>query len=703
MIITDLVKSKLIVAATIIVFCVLASYILSAISVIHVLHYKGVNTLFRLRGPVSPPDTSIVIVAIDDQTIASLPGKIPYPTSFYGKMVKNLMDAGAKLIIFDIEFTEQNTTNPEYDLFFARAVTDARNVVLAGKVVFEVGSFNTENAYIVKPIPPLLRSPARWGIVNVVEDMDGFIRRYLLFQQVGKKTFYPLAIEALTILENADIPEQDVFAPYFLAGEHKIPKATPNTMYINYRGPAQTFRTYSLSSILDDSTFALRGDEDTDIFEMYKEWGTFRDKIVLVGATAEELQDNKLTPFFSYEGRKQKMPGVEMHANALSTILRGDYLVNMNGWLQLLFVLLMTLLATFFTFSLRPFKALAVIFFQIIGMTIIFLLLFSHLRVIITTTTPILGVLTAFVTSMVYRTVTEQREKNRIRRTFQQYVAPAVVEKMLSSGEMPSYGGERRELTILFSDIRKFTTFSESHEPEVVVSRLSEYLSEMVDVIFKYNGTLDKFVGDEIMALYGAPYYFEDHAERACLTAIDMVGKLRDIQKRWSADRKDFFHIGIGINTGKVIVGNLGSSQLFDYTVIGDQVNIGARLESANKEYQTTIIISESTYELVKRKAKVRELDFVRVMGKAKPIRIFELRGMDSIPQIEQDYIIEVFTEGLTAYRERRWSDALKAFRRVLRYFPSDGPSRVYTVRCLDFIENPPPLDWDGVYDFKTK
>jgi len=274
---------------------------------------------------------------------------------------------------------------------------------------------------------------------------------------------------------------------------------------------------------------------------------------------------------------------------------------------------------------------------------------------------------------------------------------------MLSSNELPKFGGERRELTILFSDIRKFTTFSENHSPEVVVSRLSEYLTAMVEVIFKHNGTLDKFVGDEIMAVYGAPLYFGDHAERACMTAMDMVDELRNIQKQWSADKKDFFHIGIGINTGSVIVGNLGSSQLFDYTVIGDEVNLGARLEGANKQYQTTVIISEGTYERVKHKAKVRELDYVRVVGKEKPIRIFELRGMHSVPQIEQDYIIDIFTEGLEAYRDRRWADALKEFRRVLRYFPSDGPAKVYTRRCLDFVENPPPLDWDGVYDFKTK
>jgi adenylate cyclase len=318
-------------------------------------------------------------------------------------------------------------------------------------------------------------------------------------------------------------------------------------------------------------------------------------------------------------------------------------------------------------------------------------------------TSPILAILLSFVTSLLYQTVIEQREKRRIRQTFQQYVAPSVVDKMLSSGVLPSYGGERRELTVLFSDIRKFTTFSESREPEVVVSRLSEYLTEMVEVIFNNNGTLDKFVGDEIMALFGAPYQLEDHAEKACQTAVAMLDRLRELQKRWSADKKGYFNIGIGINTGNVIVGNLGSSQLFDYTVIGDEVNLGARLEGANKQYATTVIMSESTYNLVSDIAKVRELDLVRVVGKQKPIRIFELRGMDSLPQIEQDYIIDVFSEGLMAYRERRWADALKAFRRVLRYFPSDGPSRIYTMRCLDYIESPPPHNWDGVFEMKSK
>jgi adenylate cyclase len=189
----------------------------------------------------------------------------------------------------------------------------------------------------------------------------------------------------------------------------------------------------------------------------------------------------------------------------------------------------------------------------------------------------------------------------------------------------------------------------------------------------------------------------------ACLTAIEMIDRLRAMQKKWSEKKEAYFQIGIGINTGKVIVGNLGSSQLFDYTAIGDDVNLGARLEGANKQYGTSIILSEFTYKGVKKIAIVRELDLVKVKGKNKPVRIFELRGMTALPQIEQDLIIDVYTQGLNYYKERKWYQALNEFKRIIRYFPTDGPTRVYIKRCLDFIENPPPENWDGVYEFTTK
>lgn len=680
----------------------LVAMLISTLTIFENLELKTIDARFGIRGTVPNPDTTIVIVAIDDASLSSLPSKYPYPRWFFGRMVDNLVKAGAKLIVFDIVFPDpSDSTN---DLSLALSITNAKNVIQAGKIVFEYGSYGTENIYPLKPIDPLLRTGAPWGIVNVIEDTDAVLRRYMLYQPVSGRNYYPIGVDVVRALQGSRTKiVEHTKEGKFLVGDIAIPKASANTMYINYQGPPGTFNNYSLSDVLDDEKFDLLGDEDTDIFEMHKMWGTFQDKIVLVGASAAELQDNRYTPFFHYAGQKRQMPGVEMHANAISTILRGDFLVDMNGWLQSLFLLIWTLLVALIAKSLKPFRALGVVALELIVIAAFTYYLFAVQKLMVYVMRPMLSVVLCYVANAVHQTVAEQREKHRYRQTFQQYVAKTVVDMMLSSNELPKFGGERRELTILFSDIRKFTSFSENHPPEVVVSRLSEYLTAMVEVIFKHKGTLDKFVGDEIMAVYGAPLYFKDHAERACLTAMDMVKELRAMQKKWSEDKKDYFHIGIGVNTGNVVVGNLGSSQLFDYTVIGDEVNLGARLEGANKQYQTTIIISESTYQRVKDKAKVRELDLVRVMGKEKPIRIFELRDMNSVPQIEQDYIIDIFTEGLLAYRNRRWADALKEFRRVLRYFPSDGPAKVYTKRCLDFIENPPPLDWDGVYDFKTK
>lgn len=691
-------------AALVTLLSIILGFILNSLTMVENLQYKAVNTLFNLRGKVTPPDTSIVLVTIDDQTLASLPAKLPYPRSYYVTMVDHLMAAGARLIVFDIEFTETSAERPGEDLALAAAVQRSGKVVLAGKVVLDIGSRVVDNQHVLKPVDPLIRSGASVGLVNVVEDTDGFIRRYILFQATGNQTWYTLAVEAARVLAGEAGNDAPAYgsAPFRIGGK-TIPRSRSNTMWINFRGPARTFRTYSLASVLDDSAFTLEGDEDTDIFSQYLEWGTFRDKIVFVGAAAEELQDNKLTPYFEWEGVKQKMPGVEMHANALSTLLRGDFIRALPEWFTLLLSLLLAFSCGFVARWVQGIRVLAVV----LGIALLFagavLFCFTRLHLILPITAPLISLALAVVGQMSYQVAVEQREKKYIRQTFQQYVAPTVVEKMLSSGELPSFGGERKELSVLFSDIRNFTRFSEAHEPEAVATRLSEYLSEMVEVIFKYDGTLDKFVGDAIMAVYGAPYAFADHAERACRTAVEMQQRLRELRKGWADETFGGFRIGIGINTGKMIVGNLGSRQLFDYTVIGDQVNLASRLEGANKEYETGIIISESTYEQVATSALVRELDKVRLVGRTQPIRIFELRSMDALPQLEQDYLIDLYTEALEAYRFRRWSEALISFRRILRQFPDDGPSRLYTVRCLNFLETPAPEDWDGVYDMKQK
>ncbi|MFQ5754276.1 MAG: adenylate/guanylate cyclase domain-containing protein, partial [bacterium] len=472
---------------------------------------------------------------------------------------------------------------------------------------------------------------------------------------------------------------------------------------INFRGPAKSFPTYSFSSILDDAEFDLYEDEDTDIFELHKLEGTFKDKIVFIGASVEELQDNKFTPFFKYKGIKRKLPGVELHANALSTLLRGDSIKPQGPGTVIFMVFLLSALTMVATKWLKPFRGMFVVLGLILAYIIWSIYAFIHNLAWVQITAPLTTIILSYVGNVVHQTLTEQRERIRIKKTWQHFMAKNVIDNMLDSGKLPTFGGERRELTVLFSDIRGFTTFSERHSSQDVVHRLNEYLTTMTEIIFQNAGTLDKFVGDEIMAIYGAPHPYKNHAEKACATALEMVARLRALQRNWSEQKLDYFQIGIGINTGKVILGNLGSSQLFDYTVIGDDVNLGARLEGANKQYGTTIIISEFTYKAVRKKALVRELDLVRVKGKRKPVRIFELCGLGTIPAIEKDLVIDVYTQALNYYKEYKWYQALTEFKRILRYFPTDGPTRVYIKRCLDFIEDPPPENWDGVYEFTTK
>lgn len=698
---------KQLVAALIIVGSLFFARAFNIFSIVESIKLKTIDSFYALRGPIQPQDTTIVIVGVDDESLQSLPEDWPFPRSYHAKLVRNLTQAGARAIIFDIEFIETSTLITEDDFDFRDAIKQAGNVILAGKIAYEAGRYGVQQELLLKPNTFFLDDSVAWGwgIVNSFEDRDGFLRQYFLFLQHESQVYYPLAIEAYKLIARPTIPvEANRTGDEFILGERRIPKIEANTMMINYSGPpGEAFRTYSYANILDDANFDLVDQEDTDVFENHLELQTFKDKIVFIGAMAEELHDKKFTPFFSYKGEHVKMAGVETHAHALSTIMRGDFIQKIDPFVDFIILVLFILLATTSIIYLKPLHATLLIVVEIVLLNLGGYLAFSHRGVIVDVTTPLLGILLCYVSGLIYNIFTERREKFRIRRIFQHYMSPAIVTKMIDSGRLPEFGGERRELTVLFSDIRKFSSFSEKHEPEFVVNRLSDYLSQMVDIIFTNSGTLDKFVGDEIMALFGAPYYFADHAERACIAALEMIQRLRHMQKQWKAENAENFDIGIGINSGNALVGNLGSEQIFDYTVIGNEINLGARLEGANKVYQTSILISDNTYNYIKDKFVAREIDYVRVVGIHKPVRVYELRSVEPLPKIEEELILETFKEALAMYRTHRWGEALKTFRRILRHYPADGPSLLYTVRCLDFLENPPAADWDGVHDLAQK
>jgi adenylate cyclase len=300
----------------------------------------------------------------------------------------------------------------------------------------------------------------------------------------------------------------------------------------------------------------------------------------------------------------------------------------------------------------------------------------------------------------VYHYVTEERERKKLKGAFEHYVAPEVVNEIVKHPEKLNLGGERRVLTVLFSDLRGFTAISERIGSHALVELLNEYFTAMTDMVLQHRGTLDKYIGDSIMAFYGAPIEQEDHPVRACYTALDMVKHLKNLQDGWSARNLPQLSMRIGIHTGEMIVGNIGSTTRFNYTVMGDAVNLASRLEGLNKAYGTEILIGESTAQLVEQSVLLREIDTVQVVGKEQGVHIYEplaRAGTSLAPKQEKAF--SSYAAGLEAYRDRRWAEALELFKEALTLWPEDGPSRTMADRCQVYQKTPPPEEWEGVFE----
>jgi adenylate cyclase len=345
-------------------------------------------------------------------------------------------------------------------------------------------------------------------------------------------------------------------------------------------------------------------------------------KIVLIGATAIGIYDLRVTPF------SNNMAGVEKHASVVDNILHGDFLRRSNANVLLLIFLFAVVLGVALP-RLGAGAGAAVFLALFAGYLGFVYYLFVAKGIWFNLVYPASALFFSYTSQTAYRFFMEERRARDIRRMFSSYVSKRIVDELIRDPSKTKLGGDRKEITVLFSDIRGFTTFSEKHEPEEVVSLLNEYLGAMTAIVFEHEGTLDKFVGDAIMALWGAPVGQPDHAERAVRCALAMIGKLKELQAKWTAEGKYVIDIGIGINTGDMVVGNMGAEgKKMDYTVIGDNVNLGARLESLTRKYNNHIIISEYTYAKVKDVVQANELDSVTVKGKEKPVVVYDLVGL---------------------------------------------------------------------------
>ncbi|MFQ3619917.1 MAG: adenylate/guanylate cyclase domain-containing protein [Spirochaetales bacterium] len=394
-----------------------------------------------------------------------------------------------------------------------------------------------------------------------------------------------------------------------------IPINSSGEMLVNFMGPpsSATPDGYQTFPVRSYAAYVARvPGEDPATWPRTRAVGG---KILMVGPFAEGMAaDQKPTPF-------GLMYGVEIHANSLNTILMQKFLHYASGWVNALILSLLVLGISFMVSRLSTIWAFVAALGTILLLFIAVTFVFETYAYIINFSLPALGVILSFVSIVVYRAMTEERDKRRIKEMFGKYVSPTVVEQILD--RPPELGGVDKELTVFFSDIRGFTTLSESMSPQELVNHLNEYLTAMTDIILSYNGTLDKYVGDEIMCFWGAPLPQEDHALLACKCALKQMEVLSQLNSQWPPERR--IDIGIGINSGIMTVGNMGSLGRMNYTLMGDNVNLGARLEGTNKEYRTHIIISEYTYALVKNRVIARELDNIRVKGKNRPVVIYEL------------------------------------------------------------------------------
>jgi len=655
------------------VIVLVGALFLSAPDFLTALEVRLYDLHFKLRGTQHQTADQVVIAAIDEKSLAAL-GRWPWPRSLMADLVRKLSADGARVIAIDVLLSEPEASGDlraashlserlralglagtaagsavqrelddfaraaDHDRQLAEAIRDSGRVILP--IVFEVGpdrpgpppepsgapfksalvSFRHRDERALYPPPaarsatppiaPLAAVAQTLGHVTMLADLDGTTRwEAVVFEDRGH--YYPsLAVQAVRVATGVDPTRLTLdFGRTLSVGSVNVPLDPRDRMLIDYAGPGGTFRHLSAVDL-------LTGKVPPD---------AVRDRIVFVGATAAGTYDLRVTP------TSPVMPGVEKHANVAANLLSGRFL-RRPDWVELVElagILFLPLTLAWLLPRLRPavsVVAVALLWGILFGLVHLAFRLGLWLPVVY----PTLALGLTFVGITVYRLLTEERQRLWTKRAFQQFVSPEVVERLMDNPAALQFGGEIRNLTVLFSDIRDFTTYTEAHEPQEVVQMLREYLTRMVDQVLAQQGTLDKFIGDGVMAVFGAPVPLPDHAERACRAALGMIKELETLRARWEAEGREPFRIGIGINTGDMMVGNLGSEQLFDYTVAGDGVNVGARVESLNKEFKTStsVIISETTYLAAQDVLEVRRLGETTVKGKSRPIVVYELLGI---------------------------------------------------------------------------
>lgn len=590
-------------------------------------------------------------------------------------------------------------------------------------------------------VPEIAATTKHTGYFNAALDPDGTVRRSRLIARRGHVYIPSLALKTFLLdrklgvrvrldrepAGRRDLKREMVQAVEFTNATGSTLMTAPvdsnGLLMINYAGPQQMFDYISASSLLSNakdilvSHHPLSAGSGATASERFDRKEFLKDKILIVGATSIGVYDLRQTPF------EENYPGVETHANVLSNLLTEEAKATgtlvapgQPGFLKIspveekvMWIVLLVgglALSAALTYLGSIAGLIATLSVLLSFYVIDRYVLFAH-GFVVNVSLPFITVCALFVGITSYKYFTEERNKRALKSTFAKYVSPSVVEEILRDPSNIELGGKKMELTVMFSDVRGFTTISEKLDPRALSDLLNSYLTPMTDLVFETKGTLDKYMGDAIMAFWGAPIHFEDHAERAATCALMMLKRLKVLQAEYKAKGLPTIDIGIGLNTGDMSVGNMGSNTVRSYTVMGDSVNLGSRLEGINKEYGTRIIVSEFTQSRIAKSFVTREVDWVRVKGKAQPVRIFELIGTKSSGTLSAPNdmlaVIPDFETGFRLYHARKFDEAVNAFTKALNTKPDDECSQLYIERCRDYVKEAPSDDWDGVYTMKTK
>lgn len=560
------------------------------------------------------PEDRIKIIKIDDASLEAI-GQFPWPRSVYAELIGMLEEAGVRAVALDI-VTAEPSEDPADDAAMAEIMKQYTNVILPVQFNFVTkqkakGEFEAES--IDYPASTIQAPTAQLGHVNVMPDKDGTVRMLTVGVPEPSGNVMPALSVKLAnyLLDDQDQIRWDAARNGFYRGDREIP--------VNYRNQVLT-EFFSKPRQQQDAQSGYDAQSFIDVLSGTIPADYYADSVVLIGPYTTGLMDEYLTP----EHSSMKMFGVEIHANMVQSLVEGRFYVELDLKAGILIIVFVTFLGVFLFQRFRGRSALLIYLGMVIGYAAVWLQVFYFQSYIIPVIYPLLAITVAYVWSIFSHYMAERKERSRVTNIFGRFVSKSVVDELLSSGEEVKLGGQRRDITLIFVDIRGFTPMSERLEPEQVIQVLNEYLDVCTKAIFKFNGTLDKFIGDGVMAIFGAPIPFDNHPEMAVRAALEMK-KHADVLERKLIDTYGIgVKFGLGINSGPAVVGNIGSEGLrLDYTAIGDTVNLSARLESNAKPGQ--LLISEHTYERVKDLFVIDPIGEIKVKGKEKPVMVYEV------------------------------------------------------------------------------